>query len=125
MEKLSWLSPWGRVTTRMAESVARLCQVMAVKHVIQYFALSWDRVKGIDQGLLRRRLGAVDLSDVEVIAMEEFAIQEGHRDATVIVDAIRKQVLWIGRGRRRGDIRPFSDLLELEGRKRFVSLPWI
>ena len=111
LEKLSWLSPWGRVTKRLAESVARLCQVMAVKHVAKYFALGWDRVKGIDKGLLRKRLGAVDLSDVEVIAMDEFAIQKGHRYATVIVEARRKQVLWVGRGRGREDIRPFFELL--------------
>lgn len=49
LERLSWLSPWGRVTSRLAESVARLCQHMAVKHVAQYFGLSWDRVKGIDK----------------------------------------------------------------------------
>jgi transposase len=37
LERLSWLSPWGRVTDRLAESVARMCQVMAVKHVARYF----------------------------------------------------------------------------------------
>ena len=46
LERLSWLAPWGRVTTRLAESVARLCQVMSVKHVAQYYGLGWDRVKG-------------------------------------------------------------------------------
>jgi transposase len=111
LERLSWLSPWGRVTKRLAESVARLCQVMAVKHVAKYFALGWDRVKGIDKGLLRKRLSAVDLSDVAVIAMDEFAIQKGHRYATVIVEVRRKQVLWVGRGRGREDIRPFFKLL--------------
>ena len=84
---------------------------MAVKHVGKYFALGWDRVKGIDKGLLRKRLGAVDLSDVEVIAMDEFAIQKGHRYATVIVEARRKRVLWVGSGRGREDIRPFFELL--------------
>jgi transposase len=112
LEKLSWLSPWGRVTKRLAESVARLCQVMAVKHVAKYFTLGWDRVKGIDKGLLRKRLGAVELSDVdEVLAMDEFAVQKGDRYATVIVEARQKQVLWVGRGCGREDIRPFFELL--------------
>jgi transposase len=122
LEKLSWLSPWGRVTKRLAESVARLCQVMAVKHVASYFALGWDRVKGIDKGLLRKRLGAVDLSDVEVIAMDEFAIQKGHRYATVIVEVRRKQVLWVGRGRGREDIRPFFELLGTGGRTKIKAV---
>ena len=122
LERLSWLSPWGRVTARLAESVARMCQHMAVKHVAQYFHLSWDRVKGIDKRWLRKTLGPVDLRGVEVIAMDEFAIQKGHRYATVIVDAITKRVLWVGRGRGREDIRPFFELLGPEGRPRIKAV---
>jgi transposase len=122
LERLSWLSPWGRVTTRLAESVAGLCQHMAVKHVAQYFHLGWDRVKGIDKRWLRKTLGPVDLSGVGVIAMDEFAIQKGHRYATVIVDAITKRVLWVGRGRGKEDIRPFFELLGPEGRSRIKAV---
>ena len=43
--------------------------------------------------------------------MDEFAIQKGHRYATVIVEPMRKRVLWVGRGRGREDIRPFFELL--------------
>jgi hypothetical protein len=43
LELLSWLSPWGRVTARLAESIARMRQHMAVKHVASYFDLGWDR----------------------------------------------------------------------------------
>ncbi len=43
--------------------------------------------------------------------MDEFAIQKGHRYATVIVEPLRKRVLWVGRGRGREDIRPFFELL--------------
>jgi transposase len=52
-------------------------------------------------------LGPVDLDGLEVIALDEFAIQKGHRYATVIVEPMRKRVLWVGRGRGREDIRPF------------------
>src|SRR3546814_18733665 len=43
--------------------------------------------------------------------MEEFAIQKGHRYATVVVDVERKRVLWVGRGRSRAEVRPFFELL--------------
>jgi transposase len=122
LERLSWLSPWGRVTTRLAESVAQLCQHMAVKHVASYFSLGWDRVKGIDKRWLRRTVGPVDLRGVEVIAMDEFAIHKGHRYATIIVDALRKRVLWVGRGRGKADIRPFFELLGVEGRARIKAV---
>ena len=122
LERLSWLSSWGRVTNRLVESVARLCQQMAIKHVARYFGLSWDRVKGIDKRWLRRSLGEVDLSGVELIAMDEFAIQKGHRYATVIVEPLRKRVLWVGRGRGREDIRPFFELLGPEGCARIKAI---
>ena len=122
LERLSWLSPWARMTKRFEESIARLCQVMAVKHVARYFGLGWDQVKGIDKRWLRRKLGPVNLGEAEVIAMDEFAIQKGHRYATVIVDAMNKRVLWIGRGRARADIRPFFELLGPEGRSQIKAV---
>ena len=122
LERLSWLSPWGRVTNRLSESVARMCQVMAVKHVAGYFQLGWDRVKGIDKRWLRKTLGSVDLRGVQVIAMDEFAIQKGHRYATVIVDALRRRVLWVGRGRGKADIRPFFELLGPQGRSQITAV---
>ena len=41
LEQLGWLEPYARVTTRLAESVARLCRVLPVKHVADYFSLDW------------------------------------------------------------------------------------
>jgi transposase len=111
LERLEWLAPYARVTTRMASSVARLCKVMSLRHVAQFYRLSWTAVKRIDQRHLERELGAIDLSGVTVIAMDEFAIQNGHRYATVIVEPSSKRVLWVGRGRSREDIRPFFELL--------------
>src|SRR3546814_14466592 len=43
--------------------------------------------------------------------MDEFAIQKGHRYATVVVDVERKRVLLVGRGRSRAEVRPFFELL--------------
>ena len=107
LEHLSWLAPYARVTSRLAESVARLCSVLPIKHVAQHFRLGWDAVKEIDKAWLHRTVGAVDLRGVTQLVMDEFALHTGHRYATVIADALTKRVLWVGNGRRRKDIRPF------------------
>jgi transposase len=122
LEQLDWLEPYQRMTRRLAENVARLCQVLPIKQVAEYFGLHWGTVKAIDKAYLERTLGPVDLDGVEVIAMDEFALRKGHRYATVVVDPLTKRVLWIGRGRGRDDIRPFFELLGTEGRRRLKAV---
>ena len=122
LERLPWLEPWARITTRLAANVARLCAVMSIRHVANFYALDWKTVKAIDFRHLNSALGPIDLAGVEVIGMDEFAIQKGHRYATVIVEPHRKRVLWIGRGHGRADIRPFFELLGPEGRARIRAV---
>jgi len=111
LERLNWLDGYSRVTRRLANSAARLCEVMSIRHVAQFYRLAWTTVKRIDFRHLQRALGSVELTGVRVIGMDEFAIQKGHRYATVVVEPSRKRVLWVGRGRGRDDVRPFFDLL--------------
>lgn len=122
LERLSWLGKYSRVTKRLADSVARLCGVLAVKHVAEVFGLSWDQVKEIDKRSLQQRFGTVDLSNIEVIGMDEFALQKGHRYATVIVEPNRKEVLFVGKGRGRESIRPFFEKLGPAGCKRLKAV---
>jgi len=122
LEALDWLAPYSRLTRRLAENVVRLCRVLPIKHVADYFHLTWDTVKATDKAYLEENLGPVDLSGVEQIVMDEFAIHKGHRYATVIVDASNKRVLWVGRGNGREDIRPFFEQLGPEGRRRLKAV---
>lgn len=122
LEALDWLAPYSRLTRRMAENVVRLCRVLPIKHVAEYLHLTWDTVKATDKAYLEENLGPVDLSGVEQIVMDEFAIHKGHRYATVIVDASNKRVLWVGRGNGREDIRPFFEKLGSEGRQRLKAV---
>jgi hypothetical protein len=53
LEQLSWLAPYARVTTRLAESVGRLCAVMALRHGksqdSHHFPESQDRATSVPQ----------------------------------------------------------------------------
>ena len=111
LQQLDWLEPHARVTRRLARSVARLCTMASVRHAAQWHGLDWKTAKAIDFRELERTLGPPDLDGVRLLAMDEFAIQKGHRYATVVVDAERKRVLWVGRGRSRAEVRPFFELL--------------
>jgi transposase len=122
VELLAWLDKFARVTKRLAESVARLCRVLPVKHVAEFYGLGWDAVKAIDKTYLEATLGESDLSDLRVPAMDEFAIKRGHRYATIFVEPHRKEILWVCRGRSREDIRPFFAKLGDEGRRRIEAV---
>jgi transposase len=111
LERLAWLAPFARVTTRLACSVATLCTVLPIKHAAAFFDLGWDTVKAIDKASLEATLGEPDLDGLTLLAMDEFAIHKGHRYATVVIDPTCKRVLWVGKGRDRGSVKPFFDML--------------
>jgi len=67
LEELSWLERYARVTRRLVESVAQLCQFMALKQAAAFFRLSWDQVKAIDKAYLKQHLGPVDLTGMESV----------------------------------------------------------
>lgn len=115
MEEIPWLSPYARVTKRLAQSVARLCREVPIRHVAKHFGLSWDRVKRIHKAYLKEELGEPDLSGITEIGMDEFAIQKGHRYATVVIEPSTRRVLWVGRGRGREEVRPFFQRLGKQG----------
>jgi transposase len=110
------------VTKRLADAVVLLCEVLPIQHVAQHYGMSWNTVKRIHKAHLQKELEPADLSGITVIGMDEFAIQKGHRYATVIVDMDTKRVLWVGLGRGREDIRPFFHLLGKEGCKQLEAV---
>jgi transposase len=115
LEALAWLDPYARVTRRLADSVARLCSVLPIKHVAEHFCLGWHQVKEIDKHALRGRLLPIDLRGVDVIAMDEFSLRKGYKYATVIACARTRRVLYVGHGRGRESVRPFFELLGPDG----------
>jgi transposase len=122
LEALDWIDPLSRHTRRFEEAVARLCKVATHKHVAVEYGINRKSVKSIEKRYLQRTLGPVSLEGVRLLAMDGFAIQKGHRYATVIVDPTCKKVLWIGRGRSRAAIHPFFELLGEEGCRRIRAV---
>ena len=114
VERLPWLDRYARMTTRFAASVARLAQVLPIKQVAAWFGLSWDTVQAIDHAAMAARLGPITphtLAGVRRIVIDEFALHKGRRYATVVAEPDTREVLWVGRGRTREDLRAFFELL--------------
>jgi transposase len=106
----------------LAEAIARLARVLPIKQVAQLYRVGWDTVKQIDHRALAQEIGPVDLRDIRIVAMDEFALHRGQRYATVVADPFTKRVLWVGRGRSSEDVSPFFELLGPEGCSRLEAV---
>ena len=80
------------------------------KHV-EVYQLSRHTVKEIHTRYLKPP-GIGWSGQSKLLLIDEFAFQNSHRYATVIVDAVLKQVLWVGRGRSRDRFAHSSILCE-------------
>ena len=94
-QALSWVDDQQRVTRRLADSILMLCEHVAISHVARFFGVHWHTVKRLDKRRLGERVGRLDLSEVRVIGVDEFALHKGHRYATVVVEPSRRRELWI------------------------------
>ncbi|WP_271408015.1 ISL3 family transposase [Pseudomonas sp. Q1-7] len=110
-ERINWLEPVSRLTQRLRVWLEGLLQLLPISHVSRLTGLHWHTLKTLDKRRLEAAVGAFKPDDVRRLVMDEFALHKGHRYATVIMDAERTRVLWVGHGNSREAIRPFFELL--------------
>src|SRR4051812_39251264 len=125
IEAIPWLDRYQRLTKRLAETLARLAQVMPITQVAARYHVDWDTVKQIDKRALAARLGPLDQSDfstVRRIAVDEFALHRGQTYATIVVDADTKRVVWLHRGRDSAALGAFFTALGPAGCQRLEAV---
>ena len=122
LERLPWLMAYARSTNRLVRIVALLCDQLPIKHVADFFGLKWDAVKAMHKTYLALTLGPPNLDGLELIVMDEFAIQKGHRYATVVLDYETRRVVWVSRNRDRESVRKFFELMGPERCRRIKAV---
>lgn len=115
VEHITWLDRRSRITHRLRGWVEALTQLLPIAHVAQLTGLHWHTIKTIDHQRLQGLHGEFCAAGVRRLVMDEFALHKGHRYATVVMDAQRMRVLWVGEGNSREAIRPFFELLGEQG----------
>jgi transposase len=122
VEQIAWLDRRSRVTHRLRAWVEALTQLLPIAHVAQLTGLHWHTIKTIDRQRLEQLHGEFAAGAVRRLVMDEFALHKGHRYATVIMDAQRMRVLWVGEGNSREAIRPFFELLGEHGSRQIEAV---
>ncbi|SPK70278.1 protein of unknown function (plasmid) [Cupriavidus taiwanensis] len=75
--------------------IPRQCVPYSARRLVGRFFFSFRRI----------RRAELPHAGIRSLAMDEFALHKGHRFATVVVDPIGQQVLWICQGRSRETAR--------------------
>lgn len=122
-EVLDWIGPYRRYTNRLADAVAFACrEVRSISAIAESFGLNWKTVKRIDKDALKKRLDPPDFSSVERIAVDEIAIEKGHKYATMVLDFDKHRVLWASKGRTKESLDEFYKMLGKAGCKRLKAV---
>src|SRR5690606_36833475 len=95
-ERNDWLEPACRLARRLRICLEGLLQLLPSSHVSRLTGLHWHTLKALDKRRLQVEVGAFEPGEVRRLVMDEFALHKGHRYATVIMDAERTRVLWVG-----------------------------
>lgn len=119
--------PGTRITYRGAQWVQQLLKNhMTIYAVQEITGFHWDTIKRIysermENDLAKRKLFLRDSGyKPKFLAVDEFAIQKGHRYATCVMDLVEGDILWVGMGRTKECFRKFfteydlNDLSEVE-----------
>jgi transposase len=72
---------------------------MTIKDVSERFQMNWHTVKEIEKEYLKKKHDHIKIKGVEYIAIDEFAIQKGHKYMTVVMDLRSSRILYVGDGR--------------------------
>ena len=89
-----------------------MCEVDTVKAVSQRYHLDRQTVKAVDKLQLDHCFGEIELGNVRHLIMDEFAIQKGHKYATIVMDAETHRALWVCKGKAGADVKAFFELLK-------------
>jgi transposase len=72
---------------------------MTIKDVSERYKMDWHTIKGIEKEYLLKKYNHVNIKGVKYIAIDEFAVQKGHRYMTVVLDLESGKALYVGEGR--------------------------
>jgi transposase len=97
-----------RCTKRLARYIIDLCGILPIKQVGQLIGVGWDLVKGVYKRYLGKRLKKRKLGKVRYVAVDEFAVQKGHKYMTVVLDLETGAILHAHEGK---DARALSVFL--------------
>ena len=111
VEHVPWAALGSRFTFEFEEMVGYLAQRMDRTAVCKQLGINWRTVGGIVERIVAERLDPSRFDDLTVIGIDELSFRRNHNYVTVVVDHLRKRVVWIGEGKSAETLQQFFNLL--------------
>lgn len=109
-------APGFNLTRRCVEWVCMLLSYeIPTNTVAEFMGLHWNTVRKIQKARIDYLLKKHDKAKMEssyrpyYLAVDEFAIHKGHRYATCVMDLVKGEIIWVGKGRAIKDFAKFFD----------------
>lgn len=85
--------------------------------VAKKLGMGWDTVKSIRKEHLSRKYSKIELKDLKILALDEIAIQKGHKYITIVMDLESGAIVFVGDGKGAESLEPFWKKLKTRGHK--------
>lgn len=84
--------------------------------------IDWRTVGTIVERIIRERLDPTRLDHLTIIGIDELSFRRHHNYVTVIVDHLRKRIIWVGEGKSSETLGKFFDALGPERTKALTHI---
>jgi transposase len=107
--------PWAAhdsfFTRDFEEMTAWLAQRLDKTATCRLMGINWRTVGTIVQRLVNGRLDAARLEELYIVGVDELSYRRHHEYVTVVVDHLKKRVVWVGEGKGERTLQEFFDEL--------------
>lgn len=111
VELVPWARAGSRFTRRCEELIAYLAQQMSKTAVCQLMGIDWRTVGSVIERVIGDRLDPARLDDLSIIGVDELSFRRHHNYVTVVVDHLRKRIVWVSEGKSAQTLAKFFDAL--------------
>lgn len=111
-----------RVTARLMQLVAALCQYLPVVRVAEYLAVSESSIRHWNRIYLESTLGPPEVDSLRYLLIDEKSIGKRHRYATIVLNALSSELLHMAPGKKKASLKSFFDTLTVDQKRRIKAV---
>lgn len=100
-----------RHTINFANMVIDMSRFGTIQDIAWFLNVSWDVVRNIQMEFLQKEYGHPDLSQLEYISIDEFAVHKGHVYKTIVIDLCTGRIVYVGDGNGKDSLNDFWEKL--------------